>query len=96
MQVGYQRPLVGRLSGRAALGAGPLLGAPVLDLDGRSVDAPLLAAPALEAMVALGLALGGGTLEGSLSASYGQSLSARPAVGQLGGLAAGLGYRFAF
>lgn len=96
VQVGYQRPLVGRLSGRVALGAGPLIGAPVIDVYGRTVDTPLLVAPAFEGLAALGLALGAGTLEATLAASYGQLLTARPVLQQMGGLSAGLGYRFEF
>ncbi|MBN2362026.1 MAG: hypothetical protein JXR83_21420 [Deltaproteobacteria bacterium] len=96
VQVGYRRPLFWRLVGRAALGAGPLVGAPVVDQNGRAVDTALVVAPAVEALAALGITLGTGVLEGTMSASYGQSLTARPEVGQLGGLAVGLGYRVGF
>jgi len=96
VQVGYRRPLVWRLSGRAAVGVGPMIGAPVLDLDGRAVDTQLLVAPAIEGLGALGIDLASGTLEATLAASYGQPLTEQPALPQLGGLAAGVGYRFEF
>jgi len=92
-EVGYQRLFFHRLVGRAGLGIGPVLGAPTVDLEGRTLDQELAVALAAEASLGLGVRLGRGVLEASLRAGYGLPIHEPTAVGQLGGLWSSLGYR---